>query len=381
LNFVCENNNLNGGEMSQLKRQLMKLLPEIAHEAKSLKEVKAKQRYRDLKYVVFSSQTVEVACKLRCISRDYFEKWAKRVLELKSLRALFSRSQAPKRQPGKSSQHIEKKVLAYRTKKPFLGCERIKHDLKLKASKSTVNRILNRQGCIAKKKAKRLTKKHLKRYRRPLPGYLQMDFKYVPYSIGGKQYYQLSCVDHHSSWRLIRAYSNKDLIAVEDFLLTLERECPFPIIELQTDNDTSFTDKFWTDRPGTISGLHLVDEWCARQKVRHKLIPVGEKELNGKVENTHKQDDREFFSQINPSSLEELEIFTYRHEWHWNNERRTKVLGWKTPREILERAYLKVLFWALYFTRQKETRRKTKRISAVDRYLTWMEEDAKKYGT
>lgn len=200
--------------MSQLKRQLRKLLPEIAHEAKSLKEVKAKQRYRDLKFIVSSKHTIEVACKLRCVSRDYFEKWAKRVLALKSLKALLSRPRVPIRQPGKTSNHLEKKVCKYRKKKPFLGCERIKHDLRLKASKSTVNRILNRNGCISKKKAKRLTKRHLKRYRRPLPGYLQMDFKYVPYFIEGKQYYQLSCVDHHSSWRLIPMSEDFKLVEI-----------------------------------------------------------------------------------------------------------------------------------------------------------------------
>lgn len=368
--------------MSQLKRQLRELLPELAHEAKTLTESRAKQRYRDLRFIAFSCQTVEIACKIRCVSRDYFEKWAKRVLELKSLNGLLSRSRVPKAQPRKTSKYLVRKICKLRRKKPFLGCDRIQDELGLKTSPSTINRILSRRGYISKKKSKRLTKKHLKRYRRPLPGYLQMDFKYVPYLIAGKQYYQLSCVDHHSSWRLMRQYPNKDLIAVEDFLLTLERECPFPIMELQTDNDTSFTDKFWTEKPGTISGMHVVDEWCARHKVRHKLIPVGEKELNGKVENTHKQDDREFFSQINPKDLVELQEHSQRYEWHWNHLRRTKALQRRTPMETLWLAYVRVLAITQYLAERNPSQvKKIKKLSAVDRYLTWLEEDAKKYGT
>src|SRR5690606_24177164 len=129
---------------------------------------------------------------------------------------------------------------------------------------------------------------------RTLPGYLQMDFKYVPYLIDGKQYYQLSCIDHHSSWRLIRNYKYKNIDSVKLFLEELEQICPFPIIEVQTDNDTAFTDKF-SSKIG-VTGEHYLDIWCRERGINHRLIPVAVKELNGKVENTHKQDDREFFA-------------------------------------------------------------------------------------
>ncbi len=373
--------------MSQLRKQLRVLLPEIAHEAKSLNDRTASQRYRDLHFIVHSKQTVELACKLRCVSRDWFEKWARRVVERGSLLALRSRSRRPKNQPRKTSDFIERRIRKLRRDQPFLGCERIKENLNLKVSRSTVNRVLKRNGCISKKLSQNLTKKHTKRYRRSLPGYLQMDFKYVPFVINNQQYYQLSCVDHHSSWRLIRMYANKDLVAVEDFLIELKEKCPFPIIELQTDNDTSFTDKFWTEKPGTISGMHLVDEWCASNGIRHKLIPVGVKEINGKVENTHKQDDREFFSQIKPTCLGELQALSQRYEWIWNHERKTKALRWRTPLEVVMWAYVVVVAYFKIIT-EKHTEKLAERSKKTDyesryvnRYLKWLDEDAKKYGT
>ncbi len=137
-----------------------------------------------------------------------------------------------------------------------------------------------------------------------------MDFKYTPYFIDGVQTYQLSAVDHHLTWRLIRSYQSKDAIAVKWFMLELEKLCPFPIIELQTDNDTAFTDKFSSARGLEPTGLHKLDEWCTKHGVVHRLIPPGVKELNGKVENTHKQDDREFFSQARATTYLELKRFT-----------------------------------------------------------------------
>jgi hypothetical protein len=182
-------------------------------------------------------------------------------------------------------------------------------------------------------------------------------------------------------------YANKDLVAVEDFLIELKEKCPFPIIELQTDNDTSFTDKFWTEKPGTISGMHLVDEWCASNGIRHKLIPVGVKEINGKVENTHKQDDREFFSQIKPTCLGELQALSQRYEWIWNHERKTKALRWRTPLEVVMWAYVVVVAYFKIIT-EKHTEKLAERSKKTDyesryvnRYLKWLDEDAKKYGT
>jgi len=273
---------------------------------------------------------------------------------------------------------------------PYLGPERLSRGVKklfdLNVPESTCYAILRRAKVVGKKIAERLTKRHIKRYRRPLPGYLQMDFKYVPYKIDGKQYYQLSCVDHHSSWRLIRCYPHKDQDAVEAFLKELEYVCPFPIVEIQTDNDAAFTDKF-TSGQG-VSGEHYLDRWCEQSGIVHRLIPVGVKELNGKVENTHKQDDREFFAMNNFPNYESIEISTRGYNERWNSQRATKRLGHKTPDEVVQEAYARALalhlFWKIKsiddlkptkggwpVARQKKNR--TRKPSAVSKYLNYLE--------
>ena len=71
----------------------------------------------------------------------------------------------------------------------------------------------------------------------------------------------------------------------------------------------------------------MVNQWCNKHGIRHKLIPIGEKEINGKVENTHKQNDREYFSQIQAMDYESLQATSLGYEYNWNFRRATKTLG------------------------------------------------------
>jgi len=363
--------------MSQLKRQLKVLLPELREEAKQIECMDAKRRYQDLKYIASSPKSVELACRHRQVSRDYFEKWTKKLLSMRSLAALVSGSRRPLNSPNKTSTRTENRILKLREENPFMGAETIKFNLNLKQSSRTVHNILNRLGLVTKAYRKRMVKKHIKRYRRPFPGYLQMDFKYVPFLISGKQYYQLSCVDHHSSWRMIRIYPTKCRQVVRLFLDELIEICPFAIIQVQTDNDVAFTNKF-VAKPSLAATIHPMNVWRDMYGIEHRLIPVGQKELNGKVENTHKQDDREFFAWINPSSLEELRVMSRAYERRWNNERATKTLNWLTPVQTLDFAQVRALAF-LKFLKEKYTI-KTKRKSQVNRYLTWLKADVEKYG-
>ncbi len=72
----------------------------------------------------------------------------------------------------------------------FWDCERISCYLKqffnIQCPPSTVYAILKREKLITEENRKKLTKRHIKRYRRPLSGYLQMDMKYVPQLVDGQ---------------------------------------------------------------------------------------------------------------------------------------------------------------------------------------------------
>lgn len=332
--------------MSDVKYQLKKLLPSLSSDARSMTNESAKIRYKILKYIVESPKAIAATCRQSKRSEAWFYKWAERLINKGSLSALEDQSRAPKHSPKKTTRRTTKKIKQLREQHPYAGKETISQDLKdlfnINCPPSTVGHVLRREKLVASKKQKR-SKPHNKRYRRQQPGYLQMDFKYVPYKIMGVQYYQLSAVDHHSSWRLIRMYPQKDRMAVMDFVEHLRESFPFAIIEIQTDNDTAFTDKF-SSGVG-VTGDHYLDRWCAKHDISHRLIPPGVKELNGKVENTHRQDEREFYSQIRAHSFDHLQAAAQWYNERWNKRRKTKTLGWLTPEQAVEQAFIARLAW------------------------------------
>ncbi len=401
--------------MSAIKYQLRELVASLSGEANKIKDPEVKRRLYLIKAVVESKKDVKKTCEMRGVSTDYFYKWSRRFLELKNLSGLGSKSRTVKEFWNKTSRAIEKKIVRMRKQEPFKGPERISYDLKKRfniiCAVSTVAAILKRRGLVTKEYRDRLTKKHMKRYRRPLPGYLQMDFKYTPFLVEGEKSYQLSVVDHHSSWRFIRSYQDRKVETVIGFLNELDKTVPFPIEQIQTDNAMEFTDKFTSYQRGLRpTESHAFDVWCRKREIEHKLIPIGQKEINGKVENTHRFDDREFFSQINVNTFSELELATRDYNRRWNEERPTKALEWLTPSEVVERASTKALMylvlalpnfeWKLpapQFTQsmgvgsvtgsKEEIKRikdeinlkikKPKKISATSRYLQYMDWDAK----
>ena len=383
-----------------LKAELRLMIPRLAKEANQLKDNEARSRWMRIKTIALSPKPIAVCCAHAGVSVDFFTKWGTRLVKSRRLKSLLTKSRRPYRSPNKTKPRLEKTVLKIRRAEPYLGPDRIA-DLATKlfemtVPSSTVFAILKRAKLVGKKIAEQLTKKHLKRYRRSLPGFLQMDFKYVPYKIEGKQYYQLSCVDHHSSWRLIRCFKNKNVESVLLFLAELKNECPFPAIEIQTDNDMAFTDKFSSHGLG-VTGHHEMDQWCSKNSINHRLIPVAVKELNGKVENTHKQDDREFFAMGYFKNYEEIALNMRGYNDRWNTQRATRALGKKTPNEVILDAYVRVLALAMFIKNNNisevykldahgdaympipkpeklvKPKNKTRKISAVDKYLRYLE--------
>lgn len=376
--------------MSQLRNQLRKLLPRFAKEANKIKNPEARSRWMRLRRITESTKSLVQACRFYGMSEDSYAKWGQRVLKNPTAKSLDSRSRKPHRSPNKTKPRAEKAILKIRRVEPYLGPDRLSMEAKklfnLNVPPSTCFAILRRAKVVGKRLAQRLTKRHLRRYRRPLPGYLQMDFKYVPYLIEGKQYYQLSCVDHHSTWRLIRCYLYKNIPCLKMFLEELENCCPFPIVEIQTDNDAAFTDKFSSGLG--VTGEHYLDQWCKERKINHRLIPVSVKELNGKVENTHKQDDREFFAVNDFKSYDSIDMGTRGYNERWNGLRATKALGYKTPNEVIQESYIRALamhlVWgiksindlqptAVGWPAAQPKKNRTRKLSAVDKYLKYLD--------
>ena len=111
------------------------------------------------------------------------------------------------------------------------------------------------------------------------------------------------------------------------------------IIErLQTDNGIEFTFK-WASKHHDDPKEHPLFKICHQESINHKLIPPGEKELQGLVVRAHRQDDQELFSRIVPEDIHEFNRLLEEYYLWRNQRRRFKKLSWLTANLWLQRYF------------------------------------------
>jgi hypothetical protein len=210
------------------------------------------------------------------------------------------------------------------------------HDHQIKLSRFRIERVLRRHQLLKRVRRKKKSK-HTRKVRIEVPGqFTQMDVKYFMRALkDGSRVYVYSLVDHASKWRHRRAFSMVGNLQTKEFLEEALRLAPFKIQCIQTDNGAEFTNRF-NSHPDDPKP-HLVDEICARHGIRHKLIPPGEKELQGLVERSHRQDDEELYHRIRgePHTLAGLNSVLDSHTRWSNASRRRKSLGWQSANQWL----------------------------------------------
>ena len=242
--------------------------------------------------------------------------------------------------------HITKLIEYYR-KMYRWGSEVIQAHLLLdhsiKINRYRIDRYLHDSGlraqypCTTSKKKKAKRKKHTKKVVVHNPGeHTQMDVKYQLHLLQNQsKAYVYNFIDHASNWSYKRAYSAINVKNTKDFMERLFKLSPFQIERLQTDNGIEFTFK-WASKHHDDPKQHPLFKLCHRESIKHKLIPPGEKELQGLVERSHRQDDQELFSRIVPKDIHEFNRELEQH-YQWRNQhRRFKKLSWLTANQWLQ---------------------------------------------
>ena len=280
-------------------------------------------------------RNVVLACARLGFSTSFYYKWWSRlVAENFGLRALHEKSRKPKSSPKKIDGYMETRIGFYHRK--GYGADMIKEFLRrenLKAvSRSTINHVLNHRLPAVKKRRFKL-KKHRLRYELAIPGQrLQVDVKYSPMLVGGKTVYVYVAVDECTRWRFAFAYDELNAHWTIDFLDRLAKACPFPIWTIQTDNGPEFTYSLM----GNGTGVHPMDKWCEQKNIRRRLIPPGVKELNGKVERSHRIDADYFYGQAPTATIALFNRALTQWISFYNVQRPHGGLGYQTPTEKLK---------------------------------------------
>ena len=196
-----------------------------------------------------------------------------------------------------------------------------------------------RMGLGAEQKSKKPPRTNLKRYPELLfPGEkIQIDVKEVPYAClrgalrrDGKHLYQWTAIDECTRMRFVYGFEEHTPENTVRFLMLLFKAFPFRIRTIQTDNGTEFTYKFISDTERSP-----MDKVLAKYGIAHILIPPRTPWHNGKVERSHRNDQRYFYDWEKFRNVDELNEKLKAH-LKWSNNKTMRTLGRKSPVQLLK---------------------------------------------
>jgi transposase InsO family protein len=224
--------------------------------------------------------------------------------------ALEPHSTEPKRYRVETAIATKEQVVALR-KKERVCALKLKWMLEEEGAtihERTIGKILKREGLTRRYRVKRITYKYLRAERQP-GELMEIDVKFVPGMVAGKQYFQYTAIDTASRWRYLKVYEEQASNHAVSFLAEVEARFPHRIRAVKTDNHSTFTN--WTtgankrsDR--TVKTLHALDRYCAERGIIHYLIDPGKPAQNSFVERSHRSDQESFYDRNTFTTLIDL---------------------------------------------------------------------------
>ena len=161
----------------------------------------------------------------------------------------------------------------------------------------------------------------------------QIDVKFVPNECKSdnlpddKRYYQWTCIDEASRERFIYHYDAHTPANTVDFIYRCFLFYGYKPGEIQTDNGTEFT---WNQEK--MKKIHQLNELCVKENIYHHKIKPRTPRHNGKVERSHRCDNKRFYNTLKFYSLEDLRYQAKLYLKRSNNIPMS-VLNYKTPNE------------------------------------------------
>ena len=288
-------------------------------------------RLKVLRHASEVTQNVARTCRHFGISRQTFYKW-KRRHDAHGDAGLSDRSTRPHRSPRETPTEVVSKVLYLRQNYHF-GPGTIASYLRrfhqVSVAMATVHRILVKHGMrrLPENDKYRRHSKRWTRYEKPQPGHrLQMDVKFLERIPGSrKRLYQFTAIDDCTRIRVLKVYDQCNQATAIRFADEVIRRLPFRVLVIQTDNGAEFQSRF---------------HWHLQAKdIRHVYIRPRSPHLNGKVERSHRVDDREFYRILDKDGItDDIQLFNKKlREWedYYNYHRPHSALDGQTPYERL----------------------------------------------
>ena len=270
-------------------------------------------------------------------SRSYIYFWRARYDG--SLQSLACRSRRPHSHPNQHTPEELKLISDMHRRNPKLGIVELWARMRKRGYTRTIEslwRVMRREGWTTQAEKKKPYKP--KPYEQmQYPGQrVQIDVKVVPRRcIADPQLklYQYTAIDEYSRYRVLGAYEEQSAFSSADFLSKVVKHFARKGVAVecvQTDNGFEFTNRFSSSQ----RDLETLFEATARQLgIRHKLIRPYTPRHNGKVERSHREDQKRFYSCHSFYSLDDLAKQLAVHNRRSNNFP-MRPLGWLSPLEF-----------------------------------------------
>ncbi len=253
--------------------------------------------------------------------------------------ALKAKSTRPKTQPNETPIRIKERVIDLR-KETSLCAKKLHWKLKkqgLLVPVSTIGKILKDENLVRKYRVRKIKYRYIKAERQP-GELVEIDVKYVPESIEGKEYFQYTAIDTASKWRHLNAYDEQSSYHSICFLEEVIAKFPHKIQAIKTDNGSIFTNYYVgsTRRSDlTVKTIHALDRFCGKRNIIHYLIDPGKPAQNGTVERSHREDQEKFYDQNKFKTFKDLKAKLAVWNNYYNNLEHCSLNG-KTPNEMIE---------------------------------------------
>lgn len=126
-------------------------------------------------------------------------------------------------------------------------------------------------------------------------------------------------------------YDEHSTYSSKDFLIKLLKAFPVPIREVQTDNGSEFTTALRVKDPKQKT---MFEKALETLDIKYHRIRVATPQHNGKVERSHRNDQRYFYDWETFRNVDELNEKLEKH-LEWSNNKPMRTLGYKSPKQLL----------------------------------------------
>lgn len=256
-----------------------------------------------------------------------------------SVDSLRCQSRRPHSHPAQHTEEELKMIRDMRRRNPDLGMVELWHRLKKRGYSrrpESLFRVMRKMGMFPHKASKnRCTPKPYEQM--SYPGQrVQVDVKVVPRRCIADpelRLFQYTAIDEFTRLRFLAAYPEQSTYSSADFLNKLVRWYARKGIQIeciQTDNGFEFTNRFSNSKRDIPTLFEVTAQGFG---IRHKLIRPYTPRHNGKVERSHREDQKRFYSCHSFYSLKDFETQLAVHNRRSNNFP-MRPLGWLSPAEF-----------------------------------------------